>query len=481
MKRKSLLIAAAAAAFVFAAPITAEAATPGWSQIDGSWFYADEEGNYASHEWVDGNQYYVDYNGMMVSGGSYATREKFTKEVTEDDYTWTQTYYKYTYRVFDEKGCLISTPGWACVDGTWYWINDKGTAGLVNDDAEDDYTTKAGWVNDGGTWYYVDSDGQMALGSVSICDNPEADSKDRTYTTYLLKNDGSLVTGWYNRQPNTTYGKWVYADNNGVAKDGWLNDGGTWYYFNEGEMISDGTYVTGKAPTYKDFTDENGKTDYDAYYKAREEYEKNNTYYFDRKGALVYGWYHYEYTDSLGQYYDNWYYTNPNTGVVVDGWVSDGGTWYYMQDGQMARNHVIYDDKNEPKFTQESPKYPDYDDPAFVNADGTRNYDAYNAAVKKYNDDYRAYRAAKEKYNDEKEAYQDSHYYIFNDKGAMVTGWYSITDTYGTDWYYADSNGVGRTGWLQDGGNWYYIFHGRMLVNQFTPDGYYVDANGICK
>ena len=38
-----------------------------------------------------------------------------------------------------------------------------------------------------------------------------------------------------------------------------------------------------------------------------------------------------------------------------------------------------------------------------------------------------------------------------------------------------------RTGWIQSGNAWYYCdtSSGAMLTNTRTPDGYYVDANGV--
>jgi len=38
------------------------------------------------------------------------------------------------------------------------------------------------------------------------------------------------------------------------------------------------------------------------------------------------------------------------------------------------------------------------------------------------------------------------------------------------------------TGWIKDNGKWYYLASsGNMLSNTRTPDGYYVDANGVWK
>ncbi|MGN0343250.1 MAG: hypothetical protein ACI4DO_10705 [Roseburia sp.] len=470
MKKKALLIAAAAAAFVFAAPITAKAATPGWNAIDGYWFYADEEGNYETSEWVDGGQYYVDSDGMMVSDGSYWTVTKTKDETTG------LTDYTYAFYVFDENGKVITTPGWAHAGENWYWINEKGFAGVICTHEEHTTESEAGWVLDGGKWYYVQQDGRMVTGGYSVCDNPEADYVDRTYTKYWFKPNGEMITGWYNYDPTSTYGDWVYCDANGAGHDGWLSDG-KWYYLNDGALYTNGTYVTGDTPSSSDFKDENGNVDYDAYNKAFNEYCDSHRYYFDPTGAMVYGWYHYEYTDSLGRYYDTWYYTDPNTGVAGNGWLKDGATWYYISAGKMLRNQTFYDDGNEPEFNEKYPSYPDYSD--YEKEDGTTDSDAYSAALDKYYEARRTYEIAYEKYVEDLKAYKDTHNYIFDENGAMVTGWYSISDSWGTTWYYADANGVGYTGWVKSGSDWYYIQRGVMLTNQYTPDGYYVDANGV--
>jgi glucan-binding YG repeat protein len=85
--------------------------------------------------------------------------------------------------------------------------------------------------------------------------------------------------------------------------------------------------------------------------------------------------------------------------------------------------------------------------------------------------------------------------------GKMDTGWfYSTTDT---NWYYLDPvSGQMQTGWKQIGDKWYYFTeqnsmptyekqgdvwvylqnagrpYGSMYVNETTPDGYRVGADG---
>ncbi len=56
-------------------------------------------------------------------------------------------------------------------------------------------------------------------------------------------------------------------------------------------------------------------------------------------------------------------------------------------------------------------------------------------------------------------------------------GWLQIDGI----WYCFNDVGYMRTGWIQSAnGNWYYCdSSGAMLTNTWTPDGYYVDGNGI--
>ena len=48
-------------------------------------------------------------------------------------------------------------------------------------------------------------------------------------------------------------------------------------------------------------------------------------------------------------------------------------------------------------------------------------------------------------------------------------------------WYFFDQTGYMKTGWISWNGAWYYCdASGAMLTNTTTPDGYYVDGNGVC-
>lgn len=89
-------------------------------------------------------------------------------------------------------------------------------------------------------------------------------------------------------------------------------------------------------------------------------------------------------------------------------------------------------------------------------------------------------------------------YYYFKSSGAMQTGWYQennkwyylaengkmVTGLYQVyhSTYYFDGSGVMKTDWIKLGDGWHYFDKsGAMLRNTVTPDGYYVDQEGIWK
>ena len=85
-------------------------------------------------------------------------------------------------------------------------------------------------------------------------------------------------------------------------------------------------------------------------------------------------------------------------------------------------------------------------------------------------------------------AYQNTaEWYRFDERGYMQTGWF--TDAAGRT-YYLHAVSDGRqgymyTGWHQIGGVWYYFreiqdsTEGVLYRNSRTPDGYWVDGNGV--
>ena len=71
----------------------------------------------------------------------------------------------------------------------------------------------------------------------------------------------------------------------------------------------------------------------------------------------------------------------------------------------------------------------------------------------------------------------NDNWYYFNSKGAMQTGWLLKNGKY----YFLNSNGTMAYGWVNSEGKWYFLdlTTGEMLTNTYTPDGRYVNAEGV--
>ena len=71
----------------------------------------------------------------------------------------------------------------------------------------------------------------------------------------------------------------------------------------------------------------------------------------------------------------------------------------------------------------------------------------------------------------------DGRWYFLAPDGVMKTGWLQL----GGAWYFLNADGAMANGWVQGAdGKWYYLQpDGRMAVDMTTPDGYYVDSDGV--
>lgn len=80
-------------------------------------------------------------------------------------------------------------------------------------------------------------------------------------------------------------------------------------------------------------------------------------------------------------------------------------------------------------------------------------------------------------------------WYRFNENGDLLSGWF--TDADGSVYYLHDIHdgnfGAMYTGWCKIQDKWYYFSEntsdgrkeGALVKNARTPDGYYVDENGV--
>ncbi len=284
MKRYSLAVLALAAALaVGEAGVTALAAS-GWAQENGSWVYysssgnrltdawrkgtdgywryLDSSGRMAVNAWVDNDEYYVDSNGIMLSGQwlQVANNEK----ISGRDY-----YY------FGVSGKLAKEK-WEKINNNWYHFDDAGVM-------------ETGWILD--NMYYCDANGIMVTGWQKL-DPPEGyDVNDRNssnapyyaaddgkYWYYFSSNGKKVVPGEISDDEISTKkinGKYYALDGSGAVRTGWVCKDG-----DASDNIADYRYV-----------DEDGQVRVGWYSLEPPEYLRNNYehdvewFYFDKKGA----------------------------------------------------------------------------------------------------------------------------------------------------------------------------------------------------
>ena len=202
-------------------------------------------------------------------------------------------------------------------------------------------------------------------------------------------------------------------------KNGWYEEEGHMRYYENGYMFKDRGLND---------LDDNGWT---------------TEYYFDDDGYMVTGFYKTPGGD--GRYLS--YFGTDGKRWTKDGWNQIDGYWYYITHGYVAAGKNGY----------------------FELAD------IQNMEILKIG----------------------GAYYGFDEYGHMITGWFKATMPYTTTtsdggwtfvrtetgniktrttWWYFEKSGKAKTGWIQSGKNWYYIYEGEAL----TGEVYIIDGKKYC-
>ena len=193
----------------------------------------------------------------------------------------------------------------------------------------------SGWQQIAGKWYYFwpSSEGgehgmyEMATGWVASM--PGGVYNQGEYAgnggDYYFQEDGSLKTGWVQRDSG-----WYYLGEDRRYRTGWLQAGGGWYYLSpqDGRMHTGWLWEDGK--WY--FLGSDGRM-YDNGWRPTEPSAEGvvmlgqweGFHYFRPDGAMATGW------QRIGE---EWYYFRPD-GSRYQGWLSWGGDWYYLESGRM--------------------------------------------------------------------------------------------------------------------------------------------------
>ena len=307
---------------VLATPIAVNAvassdalAAQGWVKSGNTWYFYNQNGtlaknswagNYwlgadgkmATNSWVDNGRYYVDGNGAWVKG---AHRQA---EVKKQGWVQNGSAWNYYHQGNIVRNAWIGSY-WLGADGrmaTSSWV-DNGRYyvdgnGVWVRNAQKPVEKKHGWIKEGSAWYYYEN-GALAR-------NKWISGK------YWLGADGKMATSsWVDngRYYVDSNGAWVKdAKKPEAKKHGWVKEGTTWYYFYQGQIVKNawiGSYWLGA----------DGKM-------ATSSWVDNNRYYVGANGLWD----------------KNAKKPEEKAAVKKNGWVKEGNTWYYYENGTLARN-----------------------------------------------------------------------------------------------------------------------------------------------
>ena len=272
----------------------------------------------------------------------------------------------------------------------------------VNAVVSNDALAAQGWVKSGNTWYFYNQNGTLA--------------RNVWVGNYWLGADGKMVTNAWVDNGRYYVGKdgaWVKGAQKPVEvkKQGWVQSSGTWYYYNQGQLVRSawiGNYWLG--------TD--GKM-------ATNAWVDNGRYYVGANGA----W------DKNAKKQET---LKPE--VKKQGWVKDGNTWYYYENGTLARNKWI------------GSTY-------WVGADG-------KMATNTWVDNGRYYVGANGAW-DKNAKKQEAP------KPVEKKGWIKE----GNAWYFYYQGQITRNAWV---GSYWLGADGKMATSSWVDNGrYYVGANGV--
>ena len=304
-------------------------AAQGWVKTGNAWYFYNQNGtlarnawagNYwlgadgrmATNAWVDGGRYYVGSNGLWVKGAQKPAAAK--PEVKKQGWVQNGSAWNYYYQGNIVRNAWIgsywlgadgrmATNSW--VDGGRYYVGANGVwdKTVKKQEAPKPEVKKNGWVKEGSTWYYFEN-GTLARNKWIS-------------NTYWVGADGKMVTSsWVDggRYYVGANGAWVKDAKKPEAakpvekKQGWVKEGNVWYFYYQGQITKNawvGSYWLGA----------DGKM-------ATSSWVDNGRYYVGANGL----W------DKSAKKQE------AKSEVKKNGWEKEGNTWYYYENGTLARN-----------------------------------------------------------------------------------------------------------------------------------------------
>ena len=321
---------------VLATPIAVNAvyssdalAAQGWVKTGNTWYFYNQNGtlsrnawagNYwlgadgrmVTNAWVDGGRYYVGSNGLWVKGAQKPAAAK--PEVKKQGWVQNGSAWNYYYQGNIVRNAWIgsywlgadgrmATNAW--VDGGRYYVGANGVwdKTVKKQEVAKPEVKKNGWVKEGSTWYYFEN-GILARNKWIS-------------STYWVGADGKMATSaWVDggRYYVGANGAWVKDAKKPEAakpvekKQGWVKEGNAWYFYYQGQITKNawvGSYWLGF----------DGKM-------ATSSWVDNGRYYVGANGLWD----------------KNAKKQEAKAAVKKNGWMKEGNTWYYYENGTLARN-----------------------------------------------------------------------------------------------------------------------------------------------
>ena len=304
-------------------------AAQGWVKTGNAWYFYNQNGtlaknawagNYwlgadgrmATNAWVDGGRYYVGSNGLWVKGAQKPAAAK--SEVKKQGWVQNGSAWNYYYQGNIVRNAWIgnywlgadgriATNTW--VDGGRYYVGANGVwdKTVKKQETPKPEVKKNGWVKEGSTWYYFEN-GTLARNKWIS-------------STYWVGADGKMATSaWVDggRYYVGANGAWVKDAKKPQAakpvekKQGWVKEGNAWYFYYQGQITRNawvGSYWLGS----------DGKM-------ATSSWVDNGRYYVGANGLWD----------------KNAKKQEVKSEAKKNGWIKEGNTWYYYENGTLARN-----------------------------------------------------------------------------------------------------------------------------------------------
>ena len=228
-----------------------------WTKLDNQWYYADSSGRLAQNTWkkINGSWYYFNQTGSMLSNTAI------------DGYLLT-------------KSGAMAEKGWTKLDQIWYYV---APSGKISQDK---------WEKISGSWYYFDKDGGMLSAT--------------TFKGYLFKKSGALAENNWVKIKDT----WFYANGSGrYVQENWQKIQGSWYSFtHDGGMLAD---------------------------------KWQGSYYLKTSGAMA------EKEWIFDKTYKSWFYLKADGRYANQEWI---GAYYLKSGGYMAKSEWIDDSQDKGRY-----------------------------------------------------------------------------------------------------------------------------------